>query len=386
MNELPQTTDVAIIGGGVIGLAVARALSLRGVANVTVIERGSFGAESSGAAAGMLAPQAEANAADDFFSLCSRSRDLYPAFAAQLFSETGIDIELETAGTLYLGLNEEDLKEIEQRYAWQTSAGLAVERLSAAAAKKLEPAISDNVQLALLFPLDTQVENRLLIKALIASNQNRGVSLVNDTAVTSLKIGRGGISGLETSRGFVATEKVVVAAGGWSSLLAASDDASPDSALPDLGIEPIRGQILCFDTNPAMFSHVIYSPRGYIVPRKDGRLLAGSTTEYVGFDKRVTEAGMQAIHSAAAEISPQVGSLTRREAWAGLRPRAADGLPVVGAYAEIAGLFYAVGHYRNGILLTPVTGELIADAVVDGTAPTSLNIFSPERFARVFAG
>ncbi len=389
MSELPQTTDVAIIGGGVIGLAVARALSLRGVANVTVIDRGSFGAESSRAAAGMLAPQAEADAHDEFFSLCSGSRDLYPAFAAQLLEETGIDIELETAGTLYLALNETDVKAIEQRYEWQARAGLAVERLSAEFARKLEPSISSRVRLALLFSRDTQVENRRLIKALVASNQSRGVNLVDGTSVTSVKLARGRISGLQTTRGFVATERVVVAAGGWSSLLTASEqsnDAPLDSALPDLGIEPVRGQMLCFYTDPAIFSHVIYSSRGYVVPRRDGRLLAGSTTEHVGFDKRTTDEGLRSIHSAASEITQRISSLTRRDAWAGLRPRAADGLPVLGAYAEIAGLFYATGHYRNGILLAPITGELIADAVIDSRGPSSLNNFSPDRFARVFAG
>lgn len=389
MTELPRTTEVAIIGGGVIGLAVARALSLRGVSHITVIERNSFGAESSGAAAGMLAPQAEANAADNFFSLCSRSRDLYPAFAAKLFEETGIDIELETAGTLYLGLNESDVEEIERRYEWQTRAGLNVERLSADAARRLEPSISSSVELALLFPLDTQVENRKLVKALVASNQNQGVSLVESASVTSLRLGRKGIVGLETSRGFVATEKVVVAAGGWTSLLTASEPSSNkpmDSALPDLGIEPVRGQMLCFDTNPAIFSHVIYSPRGYVVPRRDGRLLAGSTTEYVGFDKRTTADGTRSIHTAAAEISPRISSLPQREAWAGLRPRAADGLPVLGPYAEIAGLFYATGHYRNGILLAPITGELMAEVVINRTTTSLKNSFSPDRFARVLAG
>lgn len=389
MTNLPRTTEVAIIGGGVIGLATARALRLRGVSHVTLIERGNFGAESSGAAAGMLAPQAEADADDDFFSLCSRSRDLYPAFAAQLFEETGIDIELETAGTLFLGLNEEDVREIEKRYEWQTRAGLAVKRLSADFARKLEPSISKSVELALLFPLDTQVENRQLIEALVASNTNLGVNLLDHTSATSVKIERGRIAGLETSRGFVAAEKVVIAAGGWSSLLTASANAkssTTDSALPDLGIEPVRGQMLCFDSDPAVFSHVIYSPRGYIVPRRDGRLLAGSTTEHVGFDKRTTDMGLQSIRSTAMEISPRISSLVEKEAWAGLRPRAADGLPVFGPYAEIAGLFYATGHYRNGILLAPITGELMANVVLNGTTTPLMSNFSPDRFARVLAG
>ncbi len=388
MIELPQTTDVAIVGGGIIGLAVARALSMRGVRDITVIERGSFGAESSGAAAGMLAPQAEANCVDEFFNLCIRSRDLYPQLAATLLAETGIDIQLESTGTLYLALDEKDEKALAQRYEWQTRAGLQVELLSADIARRLEPSISEHVRLALLFPLDTQVENRLLIKALVASNKNRGVCLVNETAVNFVKLQHGGIAGLETSRGFIATGKVVVAAGGWTSLLAASEKSngsSGGSALPDLGIEPVRGQMLCFDSTPAIFRHVIYSHRGYIVPRRDGRLLAGSTTEYVGFDKQVTDRGRRSIHSAATEISPLISSLPLKDAWSGLRPRAADGLPVLGSCAEIAGLFYAAGHYRNGILLAPITGELIADVMIRQTTTPSLAAFSPDRFARVFA-
>ncbi|MBC8031936.1 MAG: glycine oxidase ThiO [Pyrinomonadaceae bacterium] len=386
MDKLPRTTEVAIIGGGVIGLAVARALALRGVRDVLVIERDRLGAESSGAAAGMLAPQAEADSADEFFHLCRGSRDLYPVFAAELLEETGIDIQLETTGTLYLGLNEEDVKELDLRYDWQSKAGLSVERLSSESARKLEPSISESVLMALRFPLDTQVENRRLIEALAASNQNRGVHLATDTSVNSVTLARGRISGLETSRGFVATERIVIAAGAWSSLLTASDESGvlpPDSALPALGIEPVRGQMLCFDSNPAIFSHVVYSPRAYVVPRRDGRLLAGSTTEHVGFDKQVTAEGVGSIHAAAMEISPGIGSLALKESWAGLRPRTPDGLPVLGAYAEIEGLFYAIGHYRNGILLAPITGELIADAVVDGATPGSLNAFAPERFAPV---
>jgi glycine oxidase len=150
--------------------------------------------------------------------------------------------------------------------------------------------------------------------------------------------------------------------------------------LPNLRIEPVRGQMLCFEANPPIARHVIYSPRGYIVPRRDGRLLAGSTTEQAGFDRRVTAEGVSSILSAALEISSQIGALPMAASWAGLRPRAADGLPVLGSCVEIEGLFYATGHYRNGILLAPITGELIAGAIVDKVYSTSLNIFSPDRF------
>lgn len=378
MNQTRKTADVVIIGGGVIGLAVARALALRGARDVLLIERTSLGAESSSAAAGMLAPQAEANRAHEFFYLTCQSRDMYPAFASALLDETGIDVELETTGTLYLAFTEHDEDELERRYEWQKRAGLAIAKLTADMARKLEPSICEDVRAALRFPLDTQVENRRLISALAASNERLGVRMETGTNVVSLKVERGRVVGIETSRGFIATDLVVIAGGAWSSLLGASD-----IALPNLRIKPVRGQMLCFEANPQICRHVIYSPRGYIVPRRDGRLLAGSTTEHAGFEKRVTAAGVHSILSAALEISQQIASLPMTDSWAGLRPRAADTLPVLGPCAEIEGVFYATGHYRNGILLAPITGELIAGAIVDRVFPPSLNIFSPDRFGMV---
>ncbi len=372
-----------IVGGGVIGLAVARALAVRGLSDVLLIERSSLGAESSSAAAGMLAPQAEADRADDFFHLACQSREMYPAFAAALREETGIDIELETTGTLYLAFTDEDARELEKRYEWQSKAGLALEILGCDDARRLEPAISENVCSALKFPRDTQVENRRLISALGASTAKLGVRLVTGTTVTAVNTNNRGVVGVETSRGFVSTNIAVIAGGAWTSLLGLtplSGKATSDRVLPNLFVEPVRGQMLCFEANPQIARHVIYSPRGYIVPRRDGRLLAGSTTEQAGFDRRVTAEGVSCILSAALEISPQIGALPMTASWAGLRPRAAEGLPVLGPYAEIEGLLYATGHYRNGILLAPITGELISGAIIDKVASRSLSIFSPDRF------
>lgn len=376
MSEFKNTAEVVIIGGGVIGLAVARALAQRGVRDVLIVERANLGAEASSAAAGMLAPQAEADCADDFFRLCCQSRDLYPTFARTLNEETGIDIELETSGTLYLAFTEEDERELAERFEWQARAGLEVERLSAESARMIEPCISVDVLAALRFPLDTQVENRRLISALAAANEALGVGVLTGVSVESLNVKRNCVAGIETSRGFIACEKVVIAGGAWTTQIL-------NEALPNPRIEPVRGQMVSFDATPQIARHVIYSPRGYIVPRRAGRLLAGSTSEHAGFDKRVTAAGVHSIVTSALEISPSIAALPLTSSWAGLRPRAADGLPVLGPCAEIAGVFYATGHYRNGILLTPITGELLARAIVDEEIAPPLQIFSPDRFQLV---
>ena len=363
-----------MVGGGVAGLVVARALALRGLA-VTLIERGRLGAEASSAAAGMLAPQAEADAADKFFELACASRDLYPAFADALREETGTDIELERTGTLYLAFTEEDEREAHSRYHWQTGAGLPVEMLSGSEARSLEPCISEEVRGALRFPLDTQVENRRLVLALATSIEKLNVRVMTGTLVESLCMERGRVMGVETAQGFISCPVIVVAGGAWTSSL-----ASNEAGAPLIRIEPVRGQMLCFETKPRLARHVIYSPRGYLVPRLDGRLLVGSTSERAGFEKSVTADGVHSIVTNALEISRAVGALPLLEAWAGLRPRAADGLPVLGACSDMEGLFYATGHYRNGILLAPITGELLAEQITEQKTPPLLEAFTPDRF------
>ena len=360
-----------VIGGGVIGLTVARALAQRDVRGVHLIERSALGAEASFAAGGMLAPQTEANSRDDFFELACQSRDLYPNFAAALHEETGIDVELDTTGTLYLALTEGDLKEIRKRYEWQIQAGLVVEDLTTSAARELEPCVSEAVLGALRFPEDIQVENRRLLNALVNSVDKLGVTITTNTSVESIVVERGRLTGVQTSRGFVSCRKVINAAGTWSSTVEHSHTPK---------IEPVRGQMICLDAKPQLTRHVIFSPRGYLVPRQDGRLLAGSTSENAGFTKQVTAGGINTILAHAQEISPAVSHLPIVDTWSGLRPRAADGLPVLGPCDEIDGLFYATGHYRNGILLAPVTGELIAAAVVAGHVSSLLAAFSPNRF------
>lgn len=373
-----EAADVVIIGAGVIGLTIARALAQRGVRELMLIERGRPGAEASWAAGGILAPQVEVDHHDAFFQLACASRDLYPEFAESLKEETGVDVELDTTGTLSLGFTPKDEAELRHRYEWQQGEGLQVEWLNGDQARQLEPCVSTEVRCALRFPRDFQIENRRLINALVRANEELGIQLVNGSSVNALRIRHGRVCGVETSNWFVDAPVVVIAAGAWASLI-----KSPEAKLPALTIEPVRGQMLCFDARPQIARHVIYSSRGYLVPRRDGRVLAGSTAEHVGFDKSVTDEGVDAIRSMALEIAPGLAALPLIDSWAGFRPRAPDGLPVIGSCEEIGGLFYATGHYRNGILLAPITGKVIADAIVDGVVPDSIQAFSPDRFGYV---
>jgi glycine oxidase len=374
-------SEVVVIGGGVIGLAIARSLALRGVQDICLLEKGNIGTEASFAAAGMLAPQVEADSDDDFFRLACQSRDLYPSFAATLLSETDIDVELDTSGTLYLALSEDDERECEHRYNWQNRAGLQVEKLSAESARQLEPSLNPSLRGALFFRNDIQVENRRLLCALLESAKNFGVRIVTGTYVSELVLEHGRVVGVKTTDGPLSCSKVVVAAGCWTNQIRFGESYS---AVPQ--IEPIRGQMVCLEAKPQLTRHVVYSPSGYIVPRRDGRLLAGSTSETVGFAKNATAGGINSILDQAMQISPAISNLPILETWAGLRPKAPDGLPVLGPCGEIKNLFYATGHYRNGILLAPITGDLIARAIVNENVSKVLESFSPDRFNQTAAG
>jgi glycine oxidase len=370
------TAEVIIAGAGVIGLTIARALAQRGIREIVLIERGRPGAEASWAAAGILAPQVEVDHQNDFFQLACASRDLYPEFADALKDETGVDVELDKTGTLCVGFDSNDEDQLRRRYEWQQRAGLKVESLTGDEARRLEPCISPEVTCGLRFPRDFQVENRRLIDALVRANEELGIQLLMGSSVSAIRIEQKRVCGVATSNGSIDAAIVVLAAGAWNSLI---DAPGP----PSIQIEPVRGQMLCFAARPQIARHVIYRSRGYLVPRRDGRVLAGSTAEHVGFDKRITDEGVAAIKAMATEIAPGIAALPLIDSWAGFRPRAKDGLPVLGPSAQIEGLFYATGHYRNGILLAPITGKVIADAIVDGVMPASLDSFSPNRFGSV---
>ncbi|MEY3283874.1 MAG: hypothetical protein RIR86_1887 [Acidobacteriota bacterium] len=363
--------DLLIIGGGVIGCSIAWQAARRGL-RVQVIERGEIGREAVYAAGGMLAPLAEADRDDPFLRLCRQSRSLYPGFASDLCAATGIDVEYRTEGTLYLSLQKDDDEELESRYHWQSAARLKIERLTAAQVLAAEPALNSAVRWALRFPDDHQVNNRRLIRALHAAALAAGVEIVTQTAVLNLVCADSAtgstVTGVLTDRGLFEAPQVVLAAGCWSGQIHAS---SP--------VLPVRGQMIAVEMAAPLLRHVIYSCRGYLVPRLDGRVIAGSTTELVGYDRRTTAGGMATIINNGTEMIPSFATRPIIETWAGLRPRVADQLPSIGPDPLVDGLYHATGHYRNGILLAPLTGQLIADLVTGSKPSFDLGPFSPGR-------
>lgn len=366
--------EVLIIGGGVIGLSIARELHKQGVRQIALVEKGVCGWESSWAAAGMLGPQVEADETGAFFDLCCESRDLFPDLALELLDETGIDIELDCAGTLYLAFTDDDVREIRGRYEWQRKAGLEVVQLSGDEARRAEPFISPDVRKALFFPNDWQVENRKMLAALKRYAELNGIEIRENTRVERLIVQGARVSGAETEKSRILAGTTVLATGAWTSLIKLGLTDTP------INIEPVRGQMLAFCNPERLFQSVIYSRRGYIVPRTDGRILAGSTSEQVGFDKSVTDEATDGLQKMATEISPFLGGLPVSDRWSGLRPFAADGLPIVGEISEIDGLFIATAHYRNGILLAPLTAKLAAEKLANKKDSEYFRIFGPDRF------
>lgn len=364
-----HTSEILIVGGGVIGLSIARALKKRGAGTITVIDRSTPGREASYAAAGMLAPQAEADSPDGFFRFCRESNRMYTRFAEELLDETGVDIELDDEGTLFLAFSDADLMELSRRYEWQSGAGMRVEHLTAADTHKLEPFVSPDSLGSLFFPDDRQVENRALIKALLEFARSNGIGIVPDTEIQSVSETAAAAALSTDGRRFEAGT-LIVAAGCWTSKI---EGATPETGIPE--IKPVRGQMIAFEAAKRFFRKVIYSHRGYIVPRKFGRILAGSTTEEAGFEDRTTDEGIETIRENAVEISPSLANLKIADSWSGLRPYCTTERPFIGRVPESERTFAAVGHYRNGILLAPLTAEILAMQILDGAESEFLKIF-----------
>jgi glycine oxidase len=318
----------------------------------------------------MIAPQST-EPGSPLLPLALRGRDRHFELAPALEDETGIGLDLSRLGRLDLAFDDEGERVLDERREAHERQGLPVEVLGAAEVRECEPNVSRAVRKGLFFAGDRRIDNVRLTRALAASAVARGASLLTGRPVTALLVESGRVAGVRAGSEALRAPVVINAAGAWAGLLSGDPQPPP--------VEPVRGQIVVFEMAPPLLRHVVCSPRGYLVPRSDGRVLAGSTTERAGFDKAVTAGGVRALLDMSLELSPALADVRIADAWAGLRPGTADGLPVIGPGA-LPGLVHAGGLYRDGILLGPLVGELAAD-LARGRAPeAALAAFAPERF------
>jgi glycine oxidase len=361
--------DVIVVGAGIVGLSAARALAAAG-ARVLVLERGRPGAEASSAAAGWLAAQAETEEGSPLLALAVRGRERHASLAAELERETGIDVQLSPRGTIEVAFSEDEERALARRRQWQRALGLSAESMSAEEVRKAEPNVNPAVRGGLFLRDDRSVDNVRLTQALAASAATRGAALLSGRPATTLLLEGGRVTGVTAGPGILRAPVVIEAMGAWSALL--GGDPSPPP------VEPVRGQIVAFHV-PGHLSHVVCTARGYIVPRADGRLLAGSTTERAGYEKSVTPGGLETVLRIAVEIAPALADRRVADSWAGLRPGTPDHRPIVGPGAA-PGLFHATGLYRSGILLGPLVGEAAARLAMGADPGIDLSAFSPARF------
>jgi glycine oxidase len=366
---------VAIIGAGVAGLGIGWRLADAGC-RVTVFERGEAGHGASWAAAGMLAAGLEAEPGEErLLALNLASQRLWPAFRNQLEAVAGTTIGYRAEGTLAVALTRDDVERLRFSFEFQRDLGVELAWLSAADVRRREPHLRPAIAAAVFSPHDHQVDNRRLTLALEAAFLKAGGELREQTEVSGLDVEAGRVRGVVVDGERHAADKVVLAAGAWSALL----DGLPDAARPP--VRPVKGQMLALRMNPEhpVLHHVLWAPKGYLVPRADGRLIVGGTVEERGFDQELTAGGVLAVLEAAWRALPVVEELPIDELWVGFRPTSRDDAPILGP-TPVHGLVLATGQHRNGILLAPITALMVSEVVLTGRVPDRIREFTIDRF------
>jgi glycine oxidase len=353
-NARVKTWDVIIVGGGIIGLSLAIALHKRGL-RVLVVERGEPGREASHAAAGMLA-DCTLETPVALQALATASARMYPEFVHELQDESGMKVDLRDNGTLLLG-------------AQHVSDHFRAENPLPAPLAELEPELSD-ANIPAVFLKERSVDPRALVAAALKSVKHRGVDVSSGTAVTDVLLSEGRVSSIRTDRTLYTAPCVVNCAGAWAGSF--STYRFP--------VRPVKGQILAVVcARHDVVRHVIRAPEVYLVPRSDGRVVIGSTLEEAGYDKRTDADTIHCLHQAAIRLVPALGQARVLEAWAGLRPGTPDDLPILGATGT-PGYIVATGHFRDGILLAPVTAHIMAQVITGAKPDYDISAFSPLRF------
>ncbi|NHC13295.1 glycine oxidase ThiO [Motilibacter sp. E257] len=370
--------DVVVAGGGLVGLAVAWRAAQHGL-RVTVVDDAP-GSGASHAAAGMLAPVAEAAYGEEsLLELAHASLARYPSFVAEVERASGLSVGLRTAGTLLVGFDEDDLRALFALHDFHRELGLAADRLTASACRRREPALTPRLRGGVLVRDDHSVDPRALSAALLTACRSAGVELL-PSRVEGLVVEDGRAMGVRLCDGDLRAPAVVLALGAWSGRL----PGLPPGTVP---VRPVKGQILRLRGEPLLSGTVrgmVHGRAAYLVPQADGRLVVGATTDELGFDGRVTAGAVHDLLHDAAEIVPGVSELELVETLARWRPGTPDNAPLLGASA-LPGLVLATGHHRNGVLLAPVTADLVAELLATGQASPLLQRFSPQRFQSIDA-
>ncbi|RXT05683.1 glycine oxidase ThiO [Ammoniphilus sp. CFH 90114] len=346
--------DVAIIGGGVIGGSIAFQLAKRGK-KVIVLEKGRLAEQASGAAAGMLAAQGELEKeTGPLFKLAVQSRAMFPHLAEELRELSGIDISLINRGMLKIATSQEQVHELKEVMTCQLQAGQEAEWLTGEQVRAREPGLSEVILGAMYIPNDGQVLAPELSLAFLKSAAVLGAELREYTEVKSLLVERGEVKGVVTHGETIRSEQVVVATGAWSgSWLGQGNEPAT--------VYPVKGECLSVLTTRPLLRTTVFSHGCYLVPKRGGRLVIGATMKEHTYDRKVSIEGISTLMERAKRLLPAIAEAEFEKAWAGTRPQTRDGLPILGEHPEWKGVYLAAGHYRNGILLSPVTGVVIAD-------------------------
>jgi glycine oxidase len=354
-NAGVKTWDVIIIGGGIIGLSLSIALRKRGAA-VLVVERGEPGREASHAAGGMLVDCA-LETPPVLQALATASAGMYPEFAHETEVESGMKVDLRDQGTIFFP-SARHLDDAESAFP---RASLA----------ELEPALAEtNSGRPAFYLKERSVDPRALTSAAWKAAKNRGVDFSSGDEVIAVTVTDGRVTGVSATKTSFHAGKVVNCAGAWSGKI-------PPLAFPT---RPVKGQIVCVAMpSRNLLKHVVRSPEAYLIPRSDGRLLVGATVEEAGFDKRTDADTIQRLHRAALALVPELRNAKTLEIWAGLRPGTPDALPILGA-TKTPGYYVATGHFRDGILLAPITAEVMTAVIEGRSSEYDLTPFSPGRF------
>jgi glycine oxidase len=362
--------DVAIAGAGLAGSAIALELAEAGL-RVGLFDSQEPGKEASWASAGILSPAPESPAMIPLVPLGKASMTLYPAFIENVEAISGKTTGYRAKGTLNGILSTHAREELSTIVALHRGLGLAAEPLSAAEARELEPALSKEIEAGVLRPEEASVDNRALTTAVLEAARRKGAQLFAGKRVEAIWREGDRCTGLVAAGEKIAAGQTVIAAGAFSAQIEGVSRYAP--------VRPAKGQMISLRCESAKIERVLWSEHIYLVPRNDGRILAGATVEYVGFDKKVTAGGLKKLLAAAIELVPALEGAHIEETWAGLRPDTPDHLPILGP-ADLEGLLLATGHFRSGILLTPVTAKLIREWVTKKAVAADLARFSPMRF------